>query len=86
MIMKIVPLGKAETFCEMLGPDLLDQWQQELFAGGAAVFATDRPRNDADDAKDREIERLRAKLLRKSEVFAELMDEHKQLTKELGES
>ena len=37
------------------------------------------------DAKDRKIAALEAKLQRKNEVLAELMEEHVQLKKELGE-
>lgn len=68
-----------------IGPNLFYRWQRELFEGGEAVFANDRQSKAADDAKNREIERLQAKLLRKNEVLAELMEEHVQLKKELGE-
>jgi hypothetical protein len=37
------------------------------------------------DTKDRKIEALEAKLTRKNEVLAELMEEHTQLKKNLGE-
>ena len=61
-------------------------WQQQLFANGTAAFENTGKRRQADaDAKDRTIAALEEKLQRKNEVLAELMDEHVQLKKELGE-
>ena len=39
----------------------------------------------ADDVKDRKIAALEEKLVKKNEVVAELMEEHVQLKKELGD-
>ena len=66
----------VSALCDELGigPHLFYPWQRELFEGGEAVFANDRQSKAADDAKNRVIERLQAKLLRKNEVLAELMD------------
>lgn len=63
-------------------------WQKQLFENGAACF--DRKTNSAnqrrqDEAADRKIEQLEAKLQSKNEVIAELLQEHVQLKKELGE-
>ncbi len=66
-----------------LQPTLLYQWQKIFFENGAAAF--ERSRDRADQAKDRKIAQLEAKLTKKNEVVAELMEEHVQLKKELGE-
>ncbi len=61
-------------------------WQKQFFENGTAAFAnTGRRRQAEQDAKDRKIAALQDKLLRKNEVLAELMEEHVQLKKELGE-
>src|SRR5262245_13799949 len=61
-------------------------WQKQFFENGAAAFTAHDKRRKADtDAKDRTIAELQAKLLRKHEVLSELMEEHVQLKKELGE-
>ncbi len=59
-------------------------WQKQLFEHGAAAFErkNGRPRTDA---RDQKIARLEAKLNEKNEVVAELLQEHVQLKKELGE-
>jgi hypothetical protein len=62
------------------------RWQKEFFENGAAAF--DNPgkrRKAAGDVKDRKIAALEEKRQRKNEVLAELMEEHVQLKKELGE-
>jgi transposase-like protein len=61
-------------------------WQKQFFENGAAAFAdTGKRRKAQADAKDRKIAALQDKLQRKNEVLAELMEEHVQLKKELGE-
>jgi transposase-like protein len=61
-------------------------WQKHFFENGTAAFAHDGKRRKADqDAKDRKIATLQDKLRRKHEVLSELMEEHVQLRKELGE-
>jgi transposase-like protein len=61
-------------------------WQKQLFENGAAAFEkTSKPRKAETDAKDRKIAALQEKLQRKHEVLSELMEEHIQLKKELGE-
>jgi transposase-like protein len=74
--------------CDQLGlnPTLFYRWQKEFFENGHAAFAnTGRRRQAEDDAKDRKLAALQDKLQRKNEVLAELMEEHVQLKKELGE-
>jgi len=61
-------------------------WQKQFFENGSAAFTANDKRRRADtDARDRTIAELQAKLLRKHEVLSELMEEHVQLKKELGE-
>ena len=61
-------------------------WQKQFFDHGTAAFEhTGKRRHAAQDAKDRKIAALEDKLQRKNEVLAELMEEHVQLKKELGE-
>ena len=61
-------------------------WQKQFFENGAAAFtANDKRRKAATDAKDSKIAELEAKLQRKHEVLSELMEEHVQLKKALGE-
>ena len=75
------------NLCDQLGiaPNLFYRWQKDLFEGAHAVFNNGRKRRAVEDAKDRRIERLEAKLLRKNEVLAELLEEHTQLKQELAE-
>ncbi len=61
------------------------QWQRQLFENGHLAFANGRKDKAVDNAKDKKIEQLEAKLQRKNEVMAELMEAHTQLKKELGE-
>jgi transposase-like protein len=65
---------------------LFYRWQKEFFESGHAAFASPgRPRKAVDDAQDRTIAAPEDKLRRKHEVLSELMEEHVQLKKELGE-
>jgi transposase-like protein len=69
-----------------LSVNLFYLWQKQFFENGAAAFAPTGKRRKADaDVKDRKIAALEEKLQRKNEVLAELMEEHVQLKKELGE-
>ena len=66
--------------------NLFYRWQKEFFENGHAAFAqAGKRRKSAEGAKDRTITALQEKLQRKHEVLAELMEEHVQLKKELGE-
>jgi transposase-like protein len=60
-------------------------WLKEFFENGHAAFDNGRKSKAEGDAKDRKIESLEAKLTRKNEVLSELMEEHTQLKKNLGE-
>ena len=74
--------------CDELGlyPNQVYGWLKEFFENGHAAFDNGRKSKAVDDAKDRKIEQLEAKLQRKDSVLAELMEEHTLLKKELGES
>lgn len=66
-----------------LSPTLFYAWQKLFFENGASAF--DRKSGSAEQSHARTIAALRDKLQRKNEVVAELMEEHIQLKKELGE-
>ena len=75
----------VSDLCDQHGihPTMFYRWQKEFFENGSAALEphSRRPR----DAKDRQITPLQQKLQRKHEVLSELMEEHIQLKKELGE-
>jgi transposase-like protein len=75
----------VSDLCDELGlnPTVLYGWQKQLFENGAAAFQKSRGRQA--DRREQKIEKLEAKLAQKNEVLAELMEEHVQLKKELGE-
>src|SRR2546421_11312309 len=69
-----------------IGVTLFYSWQKLLFENGQAAFTCNDKRRKADaNAKDQQIADLQAKLQRKHEVLSELMEEHVQLKKALGE-
>ena len=63
-------------------------WQKQLFEGASQTFER-RPnkanRKRQQDAETRKIEQLEKKIQKKNEVVAELLEEHVQLKKVLGE-
>ena len=63
-------------------PSQLYQWQKVGFENGAAAF--ERTGRRAEDPNQRKVAALEAKLQQKNEVIAELMQEHVQLKKPLG--
>jgi transposase-like protein len=73
--------------CDELGlyPNQLYGWLKEFFDNGHAAFDNGRKAKAVDDAKDQKIQQLEAKLQRKNEVMAELMEAHTELKKSLGE-
>src|SRR5262245_45791699 len=78
----------VSQLCDQHGiaPSLFYHWQREFFENGHRAFASNgRHAKKAEAAQQGKIERLEAKLRRKDEVIAELMEEHVQLKKELGE-
>ena len=64
-------------------PNIFYRWQKEFFENGATAFrqTKKKPSNTA----EKKITELEAKIQRKNEVMGELMEEHVQLKKNLGE-
>jgi len=77
----------VSTICDELGiaPTMFYRWQKELFENGHTVFENGRRARALEDAQQTKIQQLEAKLTRKNEVMAELMEAHTLLKKELGE-
>jgi transposase len=75
------------TVCDefQINPTLFYQWQRQLFENAHLAFDNGRKSRAVDDAKDQKIQQLEAKLVRKNEVMAELMEAHTELKKTLGE-
>ena len=66
----------VSTICDGLGiaPTLFYRWQKELFENGHTLFQNGRVAKAVDNAKDEKIQKLEAKLQKKNEVMAELME------------
>ena len=77
----------VSDLCEELGLQVNQfyHWQQQFFENGHAAFENGRKSKAVEDAQQKKIEQLEAKLTRKNEVMAELMEAHTQLKKDLGE-
>ena len=77
----------VSTICDDLGiaPTLFYRWQKELFENGHSLFQNGRAAKAVEDAQQAKIQQLEAKLVRKNEVMAELMEAHTELKKSLGE-
>jgi transposase len=77
----------VSTLAEELNvqPTLIHQWVQQLLAQAERAYERTAGPRRTDEAKDRQIAQLQAKLADKNEVIAELLEEHVALKKELGE-
>ena len=66
----------VSTLCDELGiaPTLFYRWQKELFENGHTLFQNGRAAKAVEDANLQKIQKLEAKLVRKNEVMAELME------------
>ena len=75
------------TVCDefQINPTLFYQWQRQLFENGHLAFENGRKARAVEDANVHKIQQLEAKLVRKNEVMAELMEAHTELKKSLGE-
>lgn len=72
-----------------LYPNQIYDWLKKFFEFGHAAFKEARngkERKNVTEANARKVEQLEAKLTRKNEVLAELMEAHCELKKSLGES
>lgn len=77
----------VSDLCDELGlqPTQIYQWQKMLFENGEAAFIKPGRKAKRDDANEKKIKALESKIQLKNEVVAELLQEHVQLKKELGE-
>ena len=66
-----------------LQPTIFYGWQKQFFENGASAFVRDTGRQKR--VEEIRIQQLEDKLRRKHEVLSELMEEHIQLKKDLGE-
>lgn len=76
----------AEEF--NIQPTQIHTWIAQVLSQAEKVFeraADGRGAKQADQAKDQQITHLQAKLAKKDEVIVELMQEHVQLKKAIGE-
>jgi len=68
---------------ERIQPTQFYQWQKQFFENGASAFEPKPSKTDRREA--RRIEALEAKLRKKDEVIAEILEDHVKLKKELGD-
>ncbi len=66
-------------------PNQLYGWLKEFFENGQAAFDNGRKAKGVDDVKERKIQQLEAKLQKKNEVMAELMEALTEEKKRNGE-
>jgi len=80
-----VPISEV---CEKheIQPTQYDDWQRKFFENGKLGFSQHKGKERAQQNRyDKKIEKLEDQLLKKNEVVAELLQEHVQLKKELGD-
>ena len=65
-------------------PNQLYGWLKEFFENGHAAFDNGRKSKAVEDAQQAKIQQLEAKLVRKNEVLAELMEAHTELKKTIA--
>ena len=77
----------VSTICDELGiaPTLFYRWQKELFENGHSLFENGRSAKALEEANVVKIQKLEAKLVRKNEVMAELMEALTEEKKRNGE-
>ena len=66
-------------------PNQFYDWLKKFFENGHLAFANGRKSKAVEDANVAKIHQLQAKLSRKNEVMAELLEAHTELKKNLGE-
>ena len=66
-------------------PSLIHGWVNQVLAQAERAFDRPSGKRRIEEAKQRKIAHLEDKLVNKNEVIAELLQEHVQLKKELGE-
>ena len=78
----------VSELCDELGiqPTQYYAWQKQLFENGAVAFRRQNKKNQQEQSRfQKKIGALEDKLKKRDEVVAELLQEHVQLKKELGE-
>ena len=81
----LVDNAAVSDICDQYGlhPTVFYRWQKEFFENGARAF---EKKKDSRTARlEKKISRLESKLGKKNEVLSELMEEHVNLKKTLGE-
>jgi transposase-like protein len=68
-----------------LQPSLIHGWVNQVLAQAERAFDRPSGKRRLEEAQQRKIAHLEEKLTNKNEVIAELMQEHVQLKKELGD-
>ncbi len=68
-----------------LQPTQIHTWVNQVLAQADKAFERSASNGRVENAKDRKIEALQAKLVQKNEVIAELMEDNVRTKKELGE-
>jgi transposase-like protein len=68
-----------------LQPSLIHNWVNQVLAQAERAFERTSGQRRQEEAEAQKVARLEAKLANKNEVIAELMQEHVQLKKELGD-
>jgi transposase len=83
-LLENVPVSEI---CDQLGiaPTLFYRWQKELFENGHTIFENGRKAKAFEDANLHKIQQLEAKLQKKNEVMAELMEALTEEKKRNGE-
>ena len=84
-LLEKVPVSEI---CDSLGiaPTLFYRWQKEFFENGHALFENGRKAKAVEDANVQKIQKLEAKLQKKNEVMAELMEALTEEKKRNGEA
>ena len=84
----LVEKHAVSDLCEEFGIHVNQfyRWLKVFFENGAAAFESARPSKAAENAQQQKIESLEAKLVRKNEVMAELLEAHTELKKVLGKA
>jgi|SRR5271157_3120648 len=73
--------------CDEYGitPNHIYNWQKILFDNAEAAFEKAKGKGKSESAREEKVHDLEAKLQQKNEVIAELLQEHVQLKKSVGE-
>lgn len=82
-----VEKASLSDLCDEFGihPNQVYKWQATLFENAATLFQNSGRGKAQDNAQEEKIARLQAKLERKNEVIAELMEENVRAKKANGE-